>query len=51
MLSYKISAVEAKTCQGYLFGECSCVTSCCVLSLTFDLAVVILTFKSCLGYL
>ena len=32
-------------CGGTLVRGCRCVTSCCDLDLTFDLAIVALTFK------
>ena len=36
---------------GTLVGACRCVTSWCDLDLTFDLAVVTLTYKSFPGYI
>ena len=36
---------------GTLVRRCRCVMSWCDLDLTFDCAVVTLTYKSCLGYI
>ena len=35
---------------GALVGGCRCATSWCNLDLTFDLVIMTMSFKSCLGY-